>query len=169
MEDIKEHQERKAARAQLLISGTKSNSSKIPDLSEIDSKRKLIFSPALQKTLPKPEQERAIKRASLEKRIIEKKQKLLGSKVPKLVLSKPQQLLINKRNSLDKKNNSTVITSAAGKNKMWRKMEDIKSVATKSKAGTNLSERNRTRVVNVRTNRRFELLMKMREKDGKKS
>lgn len=173
MEDIKQHQERKAARAQLLISGTKSNSSKIPDLSERESKRKLIFSPAIQKTLPKSEQERAIKRASLERQIMEKKQKLLGSKVPKLVLSKPQQLLINKRNSLEKKNNSTVnkseIRTAAGKNKMLRKKEEIKSVATKSKAGSNFSDRNRSQVVNVRTNRRFELLMKMREKEGKKS
>lgn len=172
MEDLKEYQERKTARAQLLISGSKSNCSKVQDLFEKESKRKLIFSTDIQKTLSKPEQERAIKRASLEKQIIEKKQKYLGSKVPKLMLSKPQQLLINKRNSLEKKNstvNKPEIRSAAGKSKLLRKKEEIKSIATKSKAGSSLSQRNRSQVVNVRTNRRFELLMKMREKEGKKS
>ncbi|KAL1497975.1 hypothetical protein ABEB36_008851 [Hypothenemus hampei] len=187
MENIKDHQERKAIRAQFLLSGCKLLPNETASTSGItkESKKKLRFSPvkndtrsknvSLMSRLPKPLQEKVIKRTSFEK-ILEKKinqnyPKTENSAIPRLA-SKPIQRMLDKRSKSNKNTDSQL-----GRNQIniygfkvsgkegGRKEEQIKAVATKTKVIGDTRNRIRKEKAVVRTNRRFELLMQMRAKN----
>lgn len=131
MENIKELQERKARRAQYLMSGCKGPSAKnIAADKEKESRKKLLFSPLKSDKLNKREKNttavpKIVKPIFKKRASLERKKNELKSKVPVLVknnslkaeqlktnsqhsgviksLSKPQQNMICKRVSLDKK------------------------------------------------------------------
>ncbi|XP_030754668.1 uncharacterized protein LOC115881360 isoform X2 [Sitophilus oryzae] len=166
MENLQQLQERKALRAQTLMSGSKPPQSTSLIRNDVDkeSRKMLKFGPEKDtsslnnssKTLSKPQQKLLEKRASLEK-----KKKDLRSKLPVKAAVKNQvaQVQINQT----KPKAVTRFGFKFPENKKVTKEEQIRAVTNKSKIGSDRREETRKQLQGVRSNRRFELLMKMRQ------
>lgn len=177
MEDIKSLQKRKAVRAQFLMSGCKviPNTS-IPQDTEKESRKKLLFQPvkaekqtdssSKQLKVSKPLQHMLNKRASLEKKKKEERKKNdLKSKLPvsqkPVPIPQPKKMASPARKNAEPKDLTRFGFKMASRQSL-SKADQIKAVTSKSKPTVNRAEQHRTQINTVRTNRRFELLMKMR-------
>nr|CAI5819068.1 unnamed protein product [Callosobruchus analis] len=163
MENIQDLVERKAKRAELLLSGQKPPA---PVTSTKNSKtRKLLnYTPKVQSTpgvsanaLNGDNKLTAAKRSSKpEVRVAE------AAKVARKIV-KP-----TKRKSLENEKNGFTKFGFKVRQENVKKVskdEQVKAVATKTKVGATTTDKRRFVTQNVRTNRRFELLMQMRNKN----
>ncbi|CAG9771881.1 unnamed protein product [Ceutorhynchus assimilis] len=175
LESIQDLVERKAQRAQYLMSGGKSlvaakekadKESKKKLFGDEDKEKNVLASrlPVLKVTKMK---QKIInkKRASLEKK--QKTAKSPAQKTTPQIIKKPVPM--EKKNAIAAAGPSGKVISRFGFKMQTDKVnitkeEQIKAVCTKSKFIPNSSrtDQNRKNTVEVRTNRRFELLMKMR-------
>ncbi|XP_050307024.1 uncharacterized protein LOC126743836 [Anthonomus grandis grandis] len=141
MENIVELQERRAARAQLLLSGCKPLDNAKANKSDKESKvKRPLFMPA-------------------------KTDKASKLKSPVKKLSKPIQKTVQKRTSLEKKKaNSKIPVKVKNTNMQSVAAKYDFTPAHSKKAQTDILAKKRDEVSRYRVNRRFELLMKMRAK-----
>nr|CAH7721261.1 unnamed protein product [Callosobruchus chinensis] len=164
MENIKDLAERKAKRAALLLSGQKPPAPVVTSSKGSNTRKHLNYSPKMQSVpsvsmnvLNADNKLTAVKLSS--KPIVKKVE---GSKVDRKIV-RPA-----KRRSLEnEKNGFTRFGFKVGQEgvKKVSKDEQVKAVATKTKVGTATTDKRRILTQNVRTNRRFELLMQMRNKN----
>ncbi|XP_018568933.1 uncharacterized protein LOC108909169 [Anoplophora glabripennis] len=180
LENIKEMSERKATRAKLLLSGRKPPDENIPKAST--KRKELKFSPVHLKSSPSNETKNV-------NRSRNNKPNISVTKINNLSPSKSNLKVANKENKLNplgKKKEllkaksqlpkpKAVIAEEKGFTRFGFKVgsvnikkaskeEQVKAVAAKSKIMKNTLEERRNVIQGVRSNRRFELLMKMRNK-----
>ncbi|XP_066139520.1 muscle M-line assembly protein unc-89-like [Euwallacea fornicatus] len=176
MESIIDLQERKTIRAKNLLSGTKPLFKHSISKDPFKESRKALFSPSttINDSLSKPVQAKIDKCSSSTKVNINLKQEAPPGKsaVPRLISKPIQHMLTNKIIIKEQKQPKSQAVSRFGfkmtANKSATKQEQIEAIVSKSKLAISRKVLNRNHLANVRTNRRFELLMQMRANEGKK-
>lgn len=179
LENIKEMSERKAARAKLLLSGYKPPSENIAKAST--KRKELKFSPTRPNISIKESNNKGVNKLNVS---VTKISKMSPSKSNLKVANKENKLtsLEKKKEALKAKSQipnlklpNTIISEKKGFTRFGFKIgaqsvkkttkdEQVKAVANKTKVMKNTVEERRNIIQGVRSNRRFELIMKMRNK-----
>ncbi|XP_074027580.1 uncharacterized protein isoform X2 [Leptinotarsa decemlineata] len=165
LENLKEMSERKAARAKLLLSGLKPVSEPpVKPKSPAKSKKLLRYSPKQPVPVSKVSPKRRVSVIKSTKVITPSRSNPkapLPKKVEPSHIPKPTK----SKNPVERQGFTKLgFKVGAEAAKKTTKEEQLKAVVNKTKVQTNTVETRRNVIQNVRSNRRFELLMKMRNK-----